>query len=148
MIGYVWIFPGNKKITPHRMLSNPCFWEEAKWGTDRCDRPVREVKIERQRTEGLVEQQRRETEKKREREGMWGRKKMEVRRERERKRGEKRRGETAVGGWMGVSMVMLSSFSTCRETMVLTMWRFACLSLPLSLCLFSILQTLLKQRVN
>lgn len=66
------------------MLSNPCFWEEAKWGTDRCDGQVREVKMERQRRGGLVEQQRRETENKRERQGMWGRKKMEVRRERER----------------------------------------------------------------
>lgn len=39
----------------------------------------------------------------------------------ERQREGKRRGETAVGDWMGVSMVILSSFSTCRETMVLTM---------------------------
>lgn len=89
---------------------------------DRCDGQVREVKMERQRRGGLVEQQRRETENERERQGMWGRKKMEVRRERERGKGERNGGgKTAVGGWMGVSMVILSSFSTCRETMVLTM---------------------------
>lgn len=78
---------------------------KAKWGMDRCDGQVRELKMERQRRGESVEQQRRQTETERERQGMWGRKKMEVRRERKRKREGKGR-ETEGGkqrweaGWV------------------------------------------------
>jgi len=97
------------------MLSNPSDvfgkkkWK-AKWEMDRCERQVRELKMERQKKGGKsVEQQRREIET-----GNVGEEKDGGK---ERDRG----GETAVGDWMCVSMVILSSFSTCRETMVLTM---------------------------
>lgn len=54
-----WNFPGKTKITPHepQMLSNPSdvfrkkTWK-AKWGMDRCDGQVRELKMERQRRGG------------------------------------------------------------------------------------------------
>lgn len=119
-----WNFPGKTKITPHesQVLSNPSdvfgkkTWK-AKWGMDRCDGQVRELKMERQRRGNSS----RERQKRRKRDRECGGRKKDGGKERERQREGKRRGETAVGDWMGVSMVILSSFSTCRETMVLTM---------------------------
>lgn len=128
-------FPRKTKITPYRMLSNPwMFSGGSKMGDGQMWQKgsrSEDGNTKKRGTGGTAKERDRKGEIERDRECGGGK---DGGKKRERKRGEKRRGETAVGGWMGVSMVILSSFSTCKETMVLTM--------------FSVLLPLMKQRAN